>query len=178
MNKIEEIKTFIKEENIDVAFISESHDRENKRLEDHMKLDDHVTISNIHQRSTNVSGGRPAIIANTTKYKIENLTNTSINIPWGVEITWALLTPKEVSNDSIIQNIVLGAVYVKPRSRKKTALLDHIAEVHTTLGAKYGKGLHWMIAGDTNDLKLGPILNIDQNFRSIVRKPTRINPKD
>ena len=60
----------------------------------------------------------------------------------GVEITWALLTPKEVSNDSTIRNIVLGAVYVKPRCREKTALLDHIAEVHTMLGAKYGKGLH------------------------------------
>ena len=33
-----------------------------------------------------------------------------------------------------------------------------------------------MIAGDTNDLKLGPILDIDPNFRSIVKKPTRLNP--
>ena len=33
MNKIEELTTFIIEEDIDVSFISESHDRENKRLE-------------------------------------------------------------------------------------------------------------------------------------------------
>ena len=178
MNKIDEISTFINEENVDVAFISESHDRENKRLEDHIQLEDHVTISNVYQRSTTVSGGRPAIIANKKKYLIENLTNTSVTIPWGVEMTWALLTPKNVTSDSIIQKIVLGAVYVKPRSKKKTALLDHIAEVHTMLGAKYGRGLHWMIAGDTNDLKLSPILDIDPNFRSIVKKPTRLNPKD
>jgi hypothetical protein len=32
MNKIEEINTFIEEEDIDVAIISESHDRENKKV--------------------------------------------------------------------------------------------------------------------------------------------------
>ena len=178
MNKIEEITTFITEENIDVTFISESHDRENKKLEDNMILEDHIVISNIHQRSSKVSGGRPAIIANTKKYNVENLTNTLIQIPWGVDITWALLTPKEVSEDSIIQKIVLGAVYVKPKSKQKTALLDHIAEVYNIMGTKYVKGLHWMIAGDTNDLKLGPILDIDPNIKSIVKKPTRINPKN
>ena len=46
MNKIEEIKTFIEEEDIDVAIISESHDRENKKLEDHMNLPTHQVISN------------------------------------------------------------------------------------------------------------------------------------
>ena len=50
MNKIEEIKTFIDEESIDVAFISESHDRENKKLEEHFNLDNFKVISNISQR--------------------------------------------------------------------------------------------------------------------------------
>ena len=177
MNKIEEITDFIKEEEIDIAFISESHDRENKRLGDHMKLSDHITISNIYQRSSNVKGGRPAIIANKKKYIIENLTNTSVTIPWGVEITWALLTPKNVTRDSTIQKIVLGAVYMKPNSKKKTTLLDHIAEVHASLGAKYGRGLHWIITGDTNDLKLGPILEINQNFKNQQDQTQRIQKR-
>ena len=71
MNKIEELKTFIEEEEIDVAFISESHDRENKRLEDHFDLEDHEVISNIHQREG--KGGRPAIIANKNKFNVQNL---------------------------------------------------------------------------------------------------------
>ena len=62
MNKIGEIKTFITEENIDVAFISESHDRENKSDHD-QDLEDHVVISNLYQRNTKVPGGRPAIIS-------------------------------------------------------------------------------------------------------------------
>ena len=89
MNKIQEITTFIEEEDIDIAFISESHTRENKKLEDNIRLETHTVISNLHQRSE--KGGRPAIVANNGKYTIENLTNTSISIPWGVEMTWALL---------------------------------------------------------------------------------------
>ena len=51
MNKLEELKTFIDEENIDVAFISESHDRENKRLEDHFHLEN-FHLEKLYQIST------------------------------------------------------------------------------------------------------------------------------
>ena len=165
MNKTEEIKLFIEEESIDVAFISESHDRKNKRLEDNIILPNHTVISNIYQRSTSEKGGRPAIIANIAKYNVENLTNTCINIPWGVEVTWALLSPKELSNDSIVNKIVIGAIYVKPGSKKKTAMLDHIAEVYNLLNTKYGKGKFWILAGDTNDLRLGPLLALNKNIK-------------
>ena len=89
---------------------------------------------------------------NTKKYNVQDLTNTHVQIPWGVEVTWALLTPKNVSNDSIIQNIILGSIYSKPKSRKKTATLDHIAETYNFLNAKYGKGTYCILAGDTNDM--------------------------
>ena len=174
MNKLEELQTFIKEEAIDVAFISESHDRENMRLDENIKLEDHKVISNIYQREG--KGGRPALIVNKKKYSVQNLTNTLIQIPWGVEVTWALLTPKNVSNDSIIQNIVLASIYSKPKSKKKTALLDHVAETYNFLSTKYGKGLYWMLAGDTNDLKLDAILNLSPTMKSLVKKPTRRNP--
>ena len=174
MNKINELETFIKEENIDVAFISESHDRENKKLEENINLEDHLVISNIHQRVG--KGGRPALIINKQMFNVQNLTNTLIDVPWGVEVTWALLTPKQVSNDSIIQKIVCGAIYSKPNSKTKTELLDHIASTYNFLCTKYGKGLYWMLAGDTNDLKLDPILNLSPNMKSVVNKPTRLNP--
>ena len=178
MNKVEQIARFIEEEDIDVAFISESHDRENKKLEDIFKLDTHTVISNIHQRPDKEKGGRPALIVNKYKYNVENITNTCINIPWGVEITWALLTPKQVTKDSVIKKVVLGAIYVKPKSKKITATIDHIAEVYNSLRAKYGHGLHWILAGDTNQMKLGPILRLNKNLKSVVRSPTRINHKN
>ena len=174
MNKVNELKSFIEEEEIDLAFISESHDRENRKLEDNIGLENHVVISNIHQREG--KGGRPALIVNISKYDVQNLTNSVIQVPWGVEVTWALLTPKNVSNNSTIQKIVLGSIYSKPNSKKKTAMLDHISETYNFLSTKYGKGVYWMLAGDTNDLKLDQILSLSPNFRSLVKKPTRLNP--
>ena len=99
-------------------------------------------------------------------------------IPWGVEVTWALLAPKEIPKGSIVKRIILGAIYVKPKSKKKSATLDHIAEVYNLLNTKYGKETFWILAGDTNDLKLGPILDLNSNLKSVVKKPTRLNPKN
>jgi hypothetical protein len=79
-NKIDEFNTFVKEETIDVVFISESWERENLTLEKIIDLDDHTVISNVSQRKGN--GGRPAIIANSKNYHVQNLTNTLIQVPW------------------------------------------------------------------------------------------------
>ena len=81
MNKIEELRTFIEEESIDCTFISESHETENRRLEDMILLEDHTVISNIYQRAG--KGGRPALIVNNKKYNVQNLTNSLVEIPWG-----------------------------------------------------------------------------------------------
>ena len=71
---------------------------------------------------------------------------------------------------------MVGAVYVKPNSRKKTATLDHISDVYNQLGVKYQKGFYWIIAGDTNDLKLDMILNLSPNIKQMVTSFTRLNP--
>ena len=96
-----------------------------------------------------------------------------VSIPYGVEITWALLTPKQISPTSIIKRIVVASIYSKPDSRKKTLLLDHIAETYHLLSSKYQDGLHFILAGDTNDLKLDPILNLSPNLKQVVTCPTR-----
>ena len=61
-------------------------------------------------------GGRPALVINNSKYNIQDLTNTVVQLPWGVEVTWALITPKNVTNDIMIQNIVLGCIYCRTGS--------------------------------------------------------------
>ena len=81
-NKIEEFHTFVKEEQVDLLFMSESWERESLTLDQIIKLDDHIVISNVYQRKG--VGGRPAIIANKSKYEIQNVTNTLVQIPWGV----------------------------------------------------------------------------------------------
>ena len=133
--------------------MSESHERwyptqknEKQTLDEIINIDDHIVISNPSQR--NGKGGRPALIVDNTKYMVQNLTQSEIIIPWGVEIVWAVLTPFNTTIDSNIQKIVVGSLYCKPNSRKKTALLDHIAEVYQLMNTKYARGLHWIIAED------------------------------
>ena len=116
-NKITQFKTFILEKKIDLVCISESWERPNETLECVIDIDGYSVISNPHQRRG--CGGRPAILINNTKYKVENPNQSLLNIPWGVEIVWAILTPKDVTNSSIIKKIIVGSFYSKPGGRKK-----------------------------------------------------------
>ena len=142
--------------------MSESWEREEKTLVDIIKLDDHEIISNVYQRKG--KGGRPAIIVNKKKFSVQNLTNTIINIKWGVEVVWCLLTPRNVTANSKIKKIACASIYCKPNSRNKTDLIDHMAEAYNILCTKYQGGLHFIIAGDTNDLNLTPILSLSPNL--------------
>ena len=173
-NKVNEFHAFVEEEEIDCVFMSESWERPNQPLEEIIHLPNHIVISNPHQRKG--VGGRPALMINTTKYYVKNLTQNLVKIPWGVEATWAIITPKSITSDSIIKRIAVCSVYSKPDSRKKTLLLDHINQSFNLISAKYGKGLHYIIAGDTNDLKLDNILNLSPAMRQLVSGVTRLDP--
>ena len=101
---------------LDVIFISESWERENKTLEQIIELDDYTIVSNVFQRKG--IGGRPAIIANNKKFQVQNITNTLVQIPWGVEAVWRILTPPNVTQNSKIRKIICCSFYSKPESRK------------------------------------------------------------
>ena len=172
-NKCEQFKRFIKEEAIDVAIISESWERPEYSLKDLLKLRNFEVVSNICQRKG--VGGRPAIIVNKEKYFITNLTQSVVDIPWGVEAVWCLLSPKEANNNSKIRNIVVASIYSKPGSRKKSVLLDHVSSVYHLLCSKY-ETVHWIIAGDFNDTKIDNILALSSQLKQMVKSPTRMNP--
>ena len=160
-NKVNQLKTFIEHEDVDLVYLSESWERENETLDQLINLDSHTVVSNVYQRPTGVVGGRPAI---KNKFHIQNITNTLINIKWGVEAVWCLLTPKNASNNSKIKKIACAAIYSKPGSKTQSDLLDHISEAFNILNCKFGQGLHFCIAGDTNKLKLNSILNLSSNM--------------
>ena len=173
-NKADEFHAFVEQEEVDLLLMSESWEREYLTLDEIINLEDHTIISNVSQRKG--MGGRPAIFANNKKFEVQNVTNTLVQVPWGVEAVWCVLTPKNVTNDSLIQKIACCAVYCKPSSKKKTLLLDHISDAYNILSTKYGRGLHFVIAGDTNDLKLDSILSLDSRFVQVVQKWTRMDP--
>ena len=114
--------------------------------------------SSLYQRKE--KGGRTAIIANSIKYDTENITNSLIQVLWGVEAT-----PQNTSQFSKVQKIACCSLYSPPNSRKKSLLLDHISDAFNVLSKKYTKGLHFIIAGDTNDLKHESILNLSPNLK-------------
>ena len=157
-----------------MQFFYLNHGKGNLPLEKIINLEDHTVASNVHQRTG--MGGRPAIIANHKKYNIQNLTNTVIQIPWGVEAVWCLLTPKNVTHGSKIQKIACCAIYSKPNSKKKSLLLDHISDAYNILSTKYDRGLHFVLAGDTNELKLDSILSLSPSLVQIVSDWTRLDP--
>ena len=134
-NKKSQFHTLVTEHEIDLVCMSESWERENLTLDQIIQLEDHCVISNVHQRRG--IGGRPAIIVNNKKYNVQNLTQTMVSIPWGVEAVWCLVSPKEMSNDSIVKKIAVASIYSKPDSRKKSVLLDHISETYNMLCSKY-----------------------------------------
>ena len=176
-NKKEEFVTFVEQMESDVIFMSESWERLEYTLEEvMMPLEDHTMISNVHQREGR--GGRPALIINARKYHVQNITQSVIHIPWGVEMVWALITPKEAQSNSLIQKIVVGSVYLRPATKSHVPLLDHITDVYNILSTKYPRGLHWILAGDTNKMKLDTILNLDDRMKQIVKNPTRLNPDE
>ena len=82
-NKKDEFCTFVKEEEADLIFMSESWEREYLTLDELINLENHTIISNVSQGTGN--GGRPAIFANNQKFDILNVTNTLVQIPWGLK---------------------------------------------------------------------------------------------
>ena len=68
---------------------------ENPTLENLIELEGQIVISNPSQIKG--KGGRPALVINNRKYLVQNLTQSEISIPWGVEIVWAVITPTNIT---------------------------------------------------------------------------------
>ena len=99
-NKSEEFHTLVKEEELDVIFISESWEREYLPLDRLINLEDHTVISNVSQRVG--VGGRPAIVANKTKFYFQNslpLFEDSIS-PWYILFEDSISPSKILFGDS------------------------------------------------------------------------------
>ena len=54
-------------------------------------------------------------------------------------------------------------------------MLNHISDAFNIVSTKFGRGVHFIIAGDTNDLRLKPIIDLSPNLVQIVKSPTRVD---
>lgn len=175
-NKVNEFHDMMDQYEVDLCLMSESWERDNLSLREIITLENFDVVTNVVQRQ-NV-GGKPAIIVNSNKYFVQPLCPEPITVPVGLEIVWVLLTPKDCQSNRShnIKKIAAASIYSKPNSRKKTLLLDHIAETFNYLSARYSDGIHFILAGDTNDLNLSPILALSPNLKQVVNVWTRHNP--
>ena len=87
-----------------------------------------------------------------------------------------ILTPVEVDNSSVVKRIAAVAFYSKPASRKKTVLLDFLAETYHFLSARYNGEIKWIFAGDKNELNISDVLNLSPELKQCVDQPTRLTP--
>ena len=120
-NCVEEFETYMEEEDIDVAFVSETWEREVKPLQELINLTNRTVISNVYQRKG--VGGRPALVINHEKYSISTPIDSLVPLPWGVEASTAIIAPKTFKSDCSVKRIILVSIYCKPSSRKKLPFL-------------------------------------------------------
>ena len=173
-NKADEFKTMIDQLDISLCFMSESWDRDYLGLENVIKMDGFRIIKNVLQRRG--KGGIPALIVSEKNYHIKELCPKVITVPPNVEAVWALLTPKAGGSRSNIKHIAVCSFYYTTKT-KRSEFVDHISQAFNMLSAKYGPGLHFILAGDSNRLNLKSILNLSPKLEQLVQIPTRLNPE-
>ena len=116
-------------------------------------------------------GGGCAIIYNESRFEV---TPFDICVPDYVEATWAIFTP--LSNSTLkhkVNRILVGAIYVSPRSRHKIETIDHIIEAIHSARARFGNDIYFLFGGDFNRLDVTPILDSYGALKQIISTPTR-----
>ena len=106
-------------------------------------------------------------MANTENF---SLVKIDISIPNKLEVVWGLLKPKFISGK--VRKVLVCCFYIPPKSKKKTALIEHLTLTLQSLKTTYpDAGV--LISGDRNHLGTDRLLTIDPALKQIVRVPTR-----
>jgi hypothetical protein len=169
-NKSHEFAVLVEQYEADLICMSESWDRDSLRLDEVIQIENYKVISNVKQ--WDCKGRKPAIIVNEEKFVVRKLCPDPITVPVGVEAVWCMLIPRNRSPRSKVKYIAVCALYYSgPKQTKKADLYD----AYNHLSALYPSGLHFIIAGDTNRLKLAPILNLSPKLIQVVKFPTRLD---
>ena len=161
-----------------VCCISETWDRshipDGSLISDIIDIEGYRWIQNVVQRKK--KGGKPAILINEELFHIKELCPDVITVPVGVEAVWALIIPKNLPPNSRIKHIAVASIYYSSKQTRKNDFLDHISQSYNLLCAKYGENLGFLIAGDFNQLRLEPLLNLSSDLKQVVTTRTRTNP--
>ena len=152
----------------DICIISETFERERKRLASVLKSREYEYISYFRK---NRPGGGCAIIFNENRFSVSNL---EVLAPEGIESCWALVVPKSQETKTMkVKRIAVGSYYISPKSRYKQEVIEHITETIHLLRARYNNEVNFLIGGDFNRVDTSDILDSYGAMKSIISVPTR-----
>jgi len=179
-NKLCKIKTWLKTVLPDLCILSEHWGRKSHLQEALEDLPQYKALEYSRARvayksrkniphKNNATGGGAAIIYNTNRFDVEELV---IDNPEGVETVFAIVTPK-IQMKNGIHKILVGAVYIAPRSQFKQEALDHIIETMYFAQSQQSDQLKYLIAGDVNRTNISDVLDSNGLLQQVCSVPTR-----
>ena len=179
-NKVVNIRTFLQQIGPDFMILSEHWGRkkpfEKTLAAEHYKvLESSRGTKAIPTRGRNgipgasVTGGGVAIVYNEENFKVED---PGVKIPEGVEAVWALLTPKS-SEIAQVKRILVGGIYISPRSLKKQETIEHIIATMHSVQSRFDDTIRFFISGDFNKVSIEDILESNGSLQQICSVATR-----
>ena len=171
-NKSDNLRDLLHQICPDICLISETFEREKKRLDTVLKNSLYKSIS--YYRKNRATGGGCAILFNESKFSVLDL---NIPAPQEVENVWALFTPKQAGLSfgpyMNVKRIAVASYYISPRSRHKKDTIDHIIDTIHCLRARYDNDIHFLIGGDFNKTPITDVLDCYGALHQIISVPTR-----
>ena len=153
----------------DLILASETWEREKMRLKDILKSRKFKSVS--YYRKNKSPGGGCAIIFNEERFRASD---PGVTVPENVEAVWSVFSPLAgLSQDIKVKRIAVASVYVSPKSRHKTEVIEHIIETIHVLRAQYDNEINFLVGGDFNRLDITDILESYGGLKQIISVPTR-----
>ena len=122
-------------------------------------------------RRNKAPGGGCAIVYDKNKFRA---TDPEISVPENVEAIWSVLTPVNKNSEKLkVKRILVGSIYVSPKSRFKSETIEHIISVIHLVRAKYDNEINYLFGGDFNHLPISEILQCYGGLKQVCSVPTR-----
>ena len=93
-------------------------------------------------------------------------------IPEGVESVWVILTPK-LKEIQTVKKILVGGIYISPRSMHKQRTIEHIIETMFSVQSKHEEQVRFIISGDFNKVCIQDILDSNGTLQQVCSVATR-----
>ena len=172
-NKRVNFKKLLYEVGPDISIISETWERQRESIDELLSSDQFKSISYKREKINNRQpGGGCAIVYNDRRFKVSKI---ELKIPDGVEASWALFLPLDMTPHHKVKKLVVGSIYSSPRSKFKEETVEHIIYAIHYLRSIYDNDVSFLIGGDLNRIDIEPILDSYGALHQAISVPTRKN---